>query len=501
MNNGHYLKYLIAIAISLSLQLSIKAQTKTDNSLGDTRQQLTSAWENAVLTRSLESTTPVNAIKFSPDGQLLASVGASQITLWNMNTGEIQRVLPGHYASDIKLEIAPTAIAFSPDSRFLATSTWSQGLLRPDQGIIVRDVTTGEVVLNLAESDGCRQILYDVSGKIIYGACGTGITAWSFPNGKKLFSFASASVEAIALSPNGTVMATVDANVSDEQQRPPNNQIKLWQLNSAKPELLKTLDGQVNNIAQLEFTPNGQQLVSSSYDSKINVWNWHQGTISRKTNALYSNDGVFSLSANGQLIAGNFHSSTISSLVTGLPLRNTPKLGQKPNSIMAFSPQNQLLARVNNHIDRNSLIELWSADNAQPKKQSNIKDDYRAIPVSKYWINQEHHQTIQISQPELNKPVSIGKDPQAIALSALGLKEVAASAQEVEVKYASDKLATITITQTNLADDSVANRRYLVEFAPYGAATAKKWQIVWAGEQFKCQLGRGNQNWSADLCQ
>ncbi|MEN9871144.1 MAG: hypothetical protein RLZZ171_2132, partial [Cyanobacteriota bacterium] len=325
------------------------------------------------------------------------------------------------------------------------------------------------------------------------------ITAWSFPDGKKLFSFASASVEAIALSPDG-IMATVGANISDGQQRQPNNQIQLWQLNLTKPKLLKTLDGQVNNIAQLEFTPNGQQLVSSSYDGKINVWNWHQGTISRKTNALYSHDGMFSLSADGQLIAGNFHSSTISSLVTGLPLRNTFKLGQKPNSIMVFSPH-QLLAKVNNHIDRNSLIELWSADNAQPKQQPHIKDNYRAIPVSKYWINQEHRQTIQIAEPELDKPISIGKDPQAIALSALGLKEVAASAQEVEVEYAPDNLATVTITQTNLADDSVASRRYLVEFAPYGAATAKKWQIVWAGEQFKCQLGRGNQNWSADLCQ
>jgi WD40 repeat protein len=240
MNSGRYLKYFTAIAIALSLQLSIKAQTKTDNSLGDTRQQSASAWENAVLTRSLESTTPVNAIKFSPNGQLLASVGASQITLWNINTGEIQRVLPGHYASDIKLEIPPTAISFSPDSRFLATSTWSQGLLRPDQGIIVRDVTTGEVVLNLAQSDGCRQILYDVFGEVIYGACGNGITAWSFPDGKKLFSFAAASVEAIALSPDGTVMATVDANVLGGQQGEQNNQIKfclLYTSDAADEEL------------------------------------------------------------------------------------------------------------------------------------------------------------------------------------------------------------------------------------------------------------------------
>ncbi|NJO97632.1 MAG: hypothetical protein HC764_17890 [Pleurocapsa sp. CRU_1_2] len=163
----------------------------------------------------------------------------------------------------------------------MATSTWSQGLLRADQAILVRDVMTGEVLLNLDESDGCKQILFDVSGKIIYGACDAGITAWSFPNGKKLFNFASESaVEAIALSPDGTVMATVNANVSGKQEQ--SNQIQLWQLDPAKPELLKTLDGHVNDIAQLEFTPNGEQLISSSYDGKINVWNWHQGTITKK---------------------------------------------------------------------------------------------------------------------------------------------------------------------------------------------------------------------------
>lgn len=167
---------------------------------------------------------------------------------------------------------------------------------------------------------------------------------------------------------------------------------------------------------------------------------------------------------------------------------------------MAFSPQNQLLARVKNQIDRNSLINLWSTDNSQPKQQLRIKDNYRVIPVNKYWINQEHQQTIQTAQTQIDKPISIGKDPQAIALSALGLTELAKSAQEVEVEY-DDNLATVNITQTNLTDDSVAGRRYLIEFAPYGEATAKKWQIVWAGEQFKCQSGRGHQDWNADLCQ
>jgi hypothetical protein len=194
----------------------------------------------------------------------------------------------------------------------------------------------------------------------------------------------------------------------------------------------------------------------------------------------------------------------MTSLITGLPLKNTLPLGEKQKaSIMAFNPQTQLFARVKNRVDRNSLTDLWSADISLSPQQPSIRDKYQAIPVNKYWINQEHQQTIQVSTTQIEKPVSIGKDPQAIALAGLGLTtEVAASEQlkqEVEIDTA-DNLTTVKITQTNLGDDSVAGIRYLVEFAPYGEQTAQKWQLVWAGEQFKCQSGRGHQDWSTELC-
>ena len=324
--NQNYLKYFTAIAITFSLQSGIKAQSQTEKPL-NIRQRLTSEWESAVSIGTLESATEINAIKFSPSGQLLASVGASQISIWDVNTGEIQRIFPGHYASDIKLEIAPTSIAFSPDSQYLASSSWSQGLLSPDKSIVVRDVSTGEVVLKIANAEGCRQVAFDPDGKTIYGACGFGVTAWSLTAGEKLFSFDTKyAVEAIALSPDGTVMATVDANVSAGQQGEKSNQIQVWQIDAPEPKLLTTLDGHANDIAQLQFTADGKRLVSSSYDGKINVWNWQQETSNRSTNNLHSKDGVFSLSANSQLIAGNFHSSTMTNLRTGLPLRNVMKL-------------------------------------------------------------------------------------------------------------------------------------------------------------------------------
>ena len=499
MVNHNCLKYFTAIAIALSLQSSIRAQDKTDTSLDNIRERLSSPWEKAVLSRSLESTTQVDAIEFSPDGRILASVGASQITLWDVASGEIQRVLSGHYASEIKLDIAPTAIAFSPNSQFLATSTWSQGLLKPDRAIKVRDVATGAEVLSLSDRGGCRQILFDPSGNILYGACETGVTAWSFPAGEKLFNFDTEyPVEAIAITADGSVMATVDANISGGQQGEKFSQIQLWQLDSIKPKLLNTLDGHDNEIVRLKFTTDGTRLVSSSYDGKINIWNWRQGTIDRKTNNLHSDDGVFSLSNNDRLIAGNFHSSTMTNLTTGLPIRNTRKQRQKAVNIMAFNPQSQIFAEVENNIDRNSRINLWSVDDSATATQENIKNSYRAIPIRKYWINQEQ-QIIKPAAPQKQKPSSIGRDPQAIGLSGLGLKEIV-EVEQVETEYINDNLARVTITQSNLTDDSVAAIRYLLEFAPYDADTDKKWQVVWAGEQFKCREGRGQQDWSSELC-
>ena len=500
MINRNYFKYFTAIAIALSLQSSIRAQDKTDTSFDNIRERLSSPWEKAVLSGSLESTTQVDAIEFSPNGRILASVGASQITLWDVDSGEIQRVLSGHYASEIKLDIAPTAIAFSPNSQFLATSTWSQGLLKPDRAIKVRDVATGKEVLSLSNRGGCRQILFNPSGNILYGACKTGVTAWSFPKGEKLFSFDTEyPVEAIAITADGSVMATVDANISGGKQGEKFSQIQLWQLDSIKPKLLNTLDGHDNEIVRLKFTTDGTRLVSSSYDGKINIWNWRQGTIDRKTNNLHSDDGVFSLSNNDRLIAGNFHSSTMTNLTTGLPIRNTRKQRQKAVNIMAFNPQSQIFAEVENNIDRNSRINLWSVDNSATATQENIKDSYRAIPIRKYWTNQEQ-QTTQPAAPQKQKPSSIGTDPQAIALSGLGLKEIVEAEKQVETEYINDNFAKVTITQTNLTDDSVAAIRYLLEFAPYGADTDKKWQVVWAGEQFQCREGRGQRDWSSDLC-
>lgn len=506
MSQQFFLKCLLASILAGSTPDFAIAQTRIDHPSSMSLDSWSSPWEHAVLTHRLNTANKIDTIRFSPDGKLLVSVGASQITLWQTMTGEIQRILPGHFAPDLNLDIPPVALAFSPDSRFLATVTWSQGLLTPDNSLIVWDVDTGERVLELKEAEGCRQVLFDRQGEILYAACGLGVTAWSFPEGKRLFSFDQEyPLEAIALSPDGKVIATVDANITGGEQGEQSNQIQLWQLDSTTATLLKVLDGHVNDIAQIEFTPDGKRLVSSSYDGKIKVWNWQQGTIYPQTNNLYSDRGIFSLSGNSRTIAGNFHSSAMTNLVTGLPLRNVMAASNSKSQVLAFSPQGQLFAKVKlapeSQESQESQIDLWYAnrDAAQPNLKNTLEDSYLSLPIAQYW---NHKQQPIDSETKTALPLSIGKDPEAIALAAFGLKETVESEQEqIQLDYPQDNLALVSITQTNLGDDSIRDIRYLVKFAPYGTKTNPQWQVVWAGQQFRCQLNRGHQDWGKSLCQ
>ncbi len=90
-----------------------------------------------------------------------------------------------------------------------------------------------------------------------------------------------------------------------------------------------------------------------------------------------------------------------------------------------------------------------------------------------------------------------GTSPKSLALDAFGSEEVEGSMKEdVVVHTNSSEQVIVTITQTNLPDDSLNSIRYRIDFKSDGS----EWQMEWAGQQFICQPGRGNQNWSKELC-
>ena len=431
----------------------------------------------------------INLLEFSADSSLLASADSQVIVIWSVATGEILHILPGHYSSETEMAIAPTSLSFSPDGRFLASSTWSQGLLIPEKSVIVWDTATGKEVFSLSNQTGFRQVIFDASGEKLYVSSNDGIEIWQLKEKKQIGSFNDGHpVDAIALSRNGKIMATVDANIAGGQQGEVSNQIKLWQLADDNVQLIATLKGHTNDIAQLAFIDNDRILVSSSYDGEIKFWHWQQEK-ETKTLTQTSDNGLFSLNSRGRLIAGNFPSGMVLNVPRGAILETpilVPFTGKA--SAVSFSPDDRILAWATNADNFvNPTIVVWqmkgkaNGDNSQ----NNVRNNYQPLILSEVWQN------------------AIGKDPQQVALSALGLSEkIENETETVEVNYPQENKAVVTISQTNLADDSVFGIKYRVEFALYDSTTseAKQWRVIWAGKQYKCRLNRGHQDWSIDLC-
>ena len=433
-------------------------------------------------------------LNFSADGSLLASADSQAIVIWSLATGEAQHILSGHYSPKSQMVVAPTALSFSPDGRFLASSTWSQSSLTPEKSVIVWDTATGEEIFSL-NNTGCRQVLFNSNGEKLYLACDSGIQVWQLENREKIANFNEEQpVEAITLSKDGQIMAAADANSLNKQEEG-SNRIQLWQLTNDDAQPIATLAGHNNDIAQLTFIDRDKKLVSSSYDGEIKVWNWRQEK-EEKTLTQTSKNGLFSASPSGRLIAGNFPRGKVLNLPRGAILETpifVPFKG-KASAVTFNADGNQLAWATNADNFPNPTIVVWKLRGKIEGDNSSdtVRNNYRPLVLNKVWGN---------FSPK--KMPSIGNDPQQIAISVLGLREkVAKETEVVEVTYPQENKAVVTIGQTNLADDSIAGIRYRVEFAPYGSISEdQQWRVIWAGEQYKCQSHRGHQDWSLDLCQ
>ncbi|MEO1619662.1 MAG: hypothetical protein AAFU53_01375 [Cyanobacteria bacterium J06632_3] len=91
-----------------------------------------------------------------------------------------------------------------------------------------------------------------------------------------------------------------------------------------------------------------------------------------------------------------------------------------------------------------------------------------------------------------------GTDPLQMAITASNLG--IAQPVTIEALYGpsaeSPNQAMITITQSGILDDSVGSIRYRFDISRQD----DQWTITRAGRQFRCQQGRGHQDFSTELC-
>jgi WD40 repeat protein len=142
----------------------------------------------------------VPAVRFSPDGGLLAAVDLQSIRLRDPITARLVRTLRGGASI--------FALAFEPHGAALAAAESAAG-------VRLWDIHSGEELLYLQAEPASAAFLWAVAfnpdgARLAASSSQGGIYVWSFPEGKPLAAFRghSRAASAVAFSPDGRWLAT-----------------------------------------------------------------------------------------------------------------------------------------------------------------------------------------------------------------------------------------------------------------------------------------------------
>lgn len=214
-----------------------------------------------------------SGVAYSPDGNYLAAglrIASPNVFVWSLPSWSTPnpslRTLEG-------ISDTTYAVAFSPDSRLLATA--GQGTSPTPTSPIVKiwDMTTGTLVRSIPVTCGfyADAVAFSLDGTLLATAGYTGpVELWRVADGTRVTSIPyPTSVHNLHFSPDGTqlLVAGVDHRAT------------AWTV----PEgaLSFTLDGIADEMADAAFSPSGKLIATTGTGNAVKIWDATTHTLSQ----------------------------------------------------------------------------------------------------------------------------------------------------------------------------------------------------------------------------
>ena len=263
-------------------------------------------------------------IAYSPDGRLLALAGVDGvIRLLDAGTGQPLIEMHGHHCGI-------TGLAFSPDSKRLASGGWTPIEDRPDHQEVpgelkLWDVTTGQEC-------------------VTFRSVGTQTLPWSL-------GLSMPHVRGLAFSPDGKEIATAC--------RFP-NVVQLWDASTGQEVgVLKGTEAQMMSVA---YAPDGQTLAAGDWERS--VWVWDRATRKVRWQLREGDLGKVmsvAITPDSRILAAEAESGVqLWDLTTGKPLRFLRGAAGSAGWL-ASAPRGRLLAVTQSRFQV-SEVHLWDLD-------------------------------------------------------------------------------------------------------------------------------------------
>ncbi|KAI5284867.1 WD domain protein, partial [Ascosphaera acerosa] len=220
----------------------------------------------------------VSAVRFSPDGTMLASCSADRtLRVWEAASGRLLRVFEGHLAG-------VSTLSWSPDSEWLASGS-------DDKSIRLWNVTTGRPhpVPLLGHHNYVYAIAFCPKGNmLVSGSYDEAVFIWDVRSARVMRSLPAHSdpVAGVDVVHDGTLVASCAGD----------GLVRIWDTGTG--QCLKTMIHEdLPPASAVKFSPNGRYVLAWTHDDCVRLWDYVAGkcvkTYQGHVNKKYSILGAF----------------------------------------------------------------------------------------------------------------------------------------------------------------------------------------------------------------